>query len=165
MHIPNDIFNLYYETVDDMTTSNFGVPCTLNYPEQRVICTNCVFDSLNQVSSNVYNGTGPISFTSGLCPYCNGIGFTSSVVTESVYLRVYFDKKSFAKLSVPINIADGSVVTIGRMEDLPKILRCSSVVFNTNISGNIEYQYALTGEPILHGLRKSRFFIAIWHRV
>lgn len=43
-------------------------------PTPMVVCDNCVLSSLTKVSTNRYNGKGPIPFSSGRCPRCGGRG-------------------------------------------------------------------------------------------
>jgi len=165
MIIPQEVYDLYNQTVRDMNNLNFGVNCLLTYPEKRSDCPNCIFDPLNKKSSNQYTSSGPIPFATGLCPYCNGIGYLNTAETESIKMRVYFDKRSFAKFPTFITVADGHVMSIGNIEDISKVMRAVSVVFNTDIVPYKQYTYILDGEPVPFGIGESKEFAAIWHRI
>lgn len=164
MEIPDEVFDTYFDTVDDFIDSNFGVTCRLTYPAKKTVCTNCIYDPLLKKSSGIYKSGGPISFSNGVCPYCNGVGFSESADTDTLKLRVYYEKKHWIRLPVTAELPDGSVQTIGHMADLPKILRCNNIVFNTDIEGNVEYKYKLSGEPMPHGFKRRKYFIAMWIR-
>lgn len=164
MDIPQEVLDLYYQTVDDFNDKNFGVNCKLFYPEKRVDCPNCIFDVFQKKSSGKYQSGGPEPFDTGVCPYCNDIGYQAVEDTDTIKMRVYFDKKAFLKVGVPLNVQDGSVMTIGKIVDLPKIIRCTGAILNTDVAGYKTYKYELKGEPILHGIKKDHYFIAIWQR-
>lgn len=162
--IPQSVFDTYYETVDELTNVDFGVTCTLLYPLKKTDCQNCIFDPFLGTSSNKYQSGGPIPFTNGLCPYCNGEGYTAVIPTEDIKMRVYYDKKSWVKMPVPITVPDGSVQSIGHMTDLPKILMCTEMRLHKTIEGQGTFTYILAGEPVPHGFKKNKYFIAIWAR-
>lgn len=162
MEIPQEVFNLYYETVDDFIDSNFGVTCTLYYPEKKVDCSNCIYDSLLKVSTNKYQSGGPIPFTTGICPYCNGMGYRSSVPTETVIMRIYYEKKFWIRSAIPINIADVAAQSYAHMVDFPKISNCVEAHFHSDIAGYGDFRYKLAGQPVPHGFKKNKYVIATW---
>lgn len=165
MDIPSSVFTTYYTTADDFIDKNFGVNCVIYYPAKRVDCENCIFDPFTKKSSNKYQSGGPISFTNGICPYCNGEGFRSSVDSDTIKMRAYYDKKSWVKIPLPINLPDGAVQTIGHMSDLPKVLRCTEMQLHSDIAGQGTFKYMLSGEPVPHGFGRNKYFIAMWVRV
>lgn len=164
MEIPASVFNLYFETVDDFIDSNFGVNCILYYGTNKTICPNCIFNEATGRSSDIYLIGGPVSFDTGICPYCNGAGFVESQATETIKLRVYFEKKYWVKLELPINLADGAVQTIGHMADLPKCKMADKIVLCSDIQDYNKYTYSLASEPVPHGFKKNKYFIAYWNR-
>lgn len=164
--VPQEVFDTYKLAMDAMINTNFGITCTLIYPATQSVCTNCLFDSINGKSSNVYNGTGPISFSGTLCPYCNGDGFTASEITEDIKLRCYFTPKSWIKISgVDVKVPDGAMQTIGHMVDLPKCRRASYLVANTSNPEFGNYRYKMFSEALPHGFKRQDYFIAMWSRM
>jgi hypothetical protein len=161
--LASDFFDGYNQTADDFINSNFGVNCTLLYPAKDVECENCIVDTINRCSTNQYNGTGPYPFTFGICPYCEGNGYKSEQPTENIKMRVYFTPKSWVKISIPVNIPDGSIQTIGFMSDLPKVLKSKTVIINPNLSPINDWSYALLTHPVPHGFNQ-RYFIAFWSK-
>jgi hypothetical protein len=70
-------------------------------------------------------------------------------------MRVYFDKKSYAKLAVPMNMGQVDCVTYGNIEDMAKCLKCQEM----DVYGQ---RYSLIGQPHLRGLLRKDFFLAAW---
>ena len=162
--IHSDVFDAYYDAVDAMIDSNFGVDCTLIYPADKTVCSNCHFNSVTKSSSNQYKSGGPIPFEGGICPYCSGQGYVLSESTETIKLRCYFDKKSWMKIGVNMNVKDGSVVTYGHAVDMPKCIRSAFMTANIQQAGYGLNRYELSGQPMLHGFKRDKYFIAIWNR-
>lgn len=163
--IPQSVFDTYNEAVNAMIDTNFGIPCLLRYPATLIKCTNCNFNSMTGKSSNIYNGTGPIPFTDGFCPYCNGAGSTDNEHTELIKLRCYFTPKHWIKLGMDIKVPDGAIQTIGHIADLPKCRQCNFMTANSSQTALGDYRYRLWGEPVYHGFQNKNFFIAFWERV
>lgn len=165
MLIPQNIFNIYNNTISDLITNNVGVPCTLIYGSNRVQCPNCIYNSIAKTSSNIYNNIGPQPFTNIICPYCNGIGFKIQEQTEDIFLRVYFTKKDFLKIDLPIISTDGLIQTIGFISDMPKLQKAKEIIANINVKNYSIYRYQLAAEIIPWGLGQTKkFCIAFWKR-
>ncbi len=171
--IPQLVFDTYNKAVDAMIDSNFGVSCKIYYPAEKTICSNCEFNPLIGKSANIYKAAGPIPFTDGFCPYCNGDGYTDSVQTEDIMLRCYFTPKHWIKIALDTKVNDnninykypaGAMQTIGHLADLPKCKRANYIVVNTEVDGYINPSYGLISEPVFHGFKKNKYFIAMWER-
>lgn len=158
--IPDSLFALYNEFADDFITKNFGVNCKLVYPAIREECSNCVLDVFGQRSSNIYKAGGPIPFTDGLCPYCEGVGYKEIETTETLKLRVNWSKKQFIKIATLTTVPDGAVQIIGFLSDLPKIQRSSYIILNSDQNDNYTWAYILYSEPMPHGFKQNRYFVA-----
>jgi hypothetical protein len=163
--IPQEVFDTYELAVDAMIDTNFGVSCRLLYPAELTVCTNCLYDSINGRSTNIYNGTGPIPFSGTTCPYCDGNGSTESQETEDIMLRCYFTPKNWIKFELPAKIPSGSMQTIGHIADLPKCRRCVYMIANVNQDAYLNSRYRLFGEPQFHGFKKKDYFVAYWTRL
>jgi hypothetical protein len=162
--IPQTLFDVYNSFADDFINLNFGVNCTVFLPSLKVQCDNCVFDTINNKSSNMYLAGGPIPFTFGVCPWCDGNGFKEIPNSSVIKMKVYFSRKNWIQIVPNINIPDGSVQTIGFLSDLPKIKAAQFVRINSDVAGYINYDYTLFGEPFPHGFKQNRYFIAYWKR-
>lgn len=162
--VPDEIFQKYRDVVDEFTNTTFGINCRLEYPPKEIACINCIYDVQNKKSTNKYKTGGPIPFSFGICPHCNGRGFKPEIQTDIIKLRVYWDKKSWLKVGIPLNIPDGMVQAIGFMSDLPKIKKSQKAVLNSDQEGHNSWAYKLSGEPIPHGFGRDRYVITYWER-
>ncbi len=161
--IPQEVFDLYNETVVDFIDSNFGVDCTIIYKPNRIQCINCEYNPLTKSSSGVYKSGGPISFNGTICPYCDGAGYKLDSSTDTIKLRVYYNKKDFLRVGLPFAIKDGMIQTIGHITDMPKLLRSQEMIANSSVEGYSIYRYVLSGNITPWGLGPDKkFCIAYW---
>jgi hypothetical protein len=162
--------NLYKDAINILLdSSGLTVPCTLRYTgiNSPIYCNNCIFDSISQLSTNKYNGTGPVSFTEGtICPVCMGMGMMqSNIGTEIVYLACIFDSKHWINWSSKtLNIPDSMVQTICKIELLPKLRNATELVVDNSISKYGNFVYERHGDPELAGLGDNAYIICMWKR-
>lgn len=159
--IPDNVFDAYNEGVQAMMTA-FAVNCTLEYPPTKTECPNCYINPITGRSSNIYKSGGPESFTDSICPYCDGAGYAETIITEDIKLRCYYSKKEWQKIGLDLRVKAGGVVTYGYIADMAKCLRANKIIMNTDISGYGLQYYVLDGNPIPHGFKHNKYFIAIW---
>lgn len=168
--INSEFKKIYNNAIDSLLENNaLTVPCLFKYTGagSNIYCNNCIFDSISQLSSNKYNGTGPSSFPEGsLCPVCMGMGKTAAQSSlETIYLACIFDSKYWLKLSSNIlNIPDGMVQTICKIETLPKIRKVTEIVIDTNINKYGNYSYERFGDPEPAGFGSNNYIITMWKR-
>jgi hypothetical protein len=161
---------LHTYAIDTLLSNNgLTVPCLLKYSGEgnKVYCNNCIYDTISGLSSNKYNNRGPNPFPEGsICPVCMGMGMTiSASSSETVYLACIFDSKYWMNWSSSsINIPDGMVQTICKVELLPKIRNASEIVINTNIAKYGNYTYERAGDPEPAGLADHAYVVTMWKR-
>lgn len=168
--INNDFKNLYKNAIDSLLENTaLSVPCLFKYSGANSVgyCNNCIFDTISHLSSNKYNGSGPSPFPEGsICPVCIGAGTVASKAsTETIYLACIFDSKYW--INVPpktLNISDGMVQTICKVELLPKIRNVTEIIIDTNIAkyGNYAYERATDPQPM--GLGSNAYIMTMWNR-
>lgn len=157
--LPMTQLQAIYEEVANEMIAKFGCTCEVFYPPIKSDCDNCIFVSLgNTAGSNVYNGTGPISFTFGNCPVCEGRGYKDiEATTDSIKLRFYTNKKDWRKIGQSIVIPEAEAMVIGHIADLPKLLRMNKIKVNTDVVNYRTYFFVLASEPMPHGFGDSYF--------
>jgi hypothetical protein len=162
--------NIYKNSINLLLdSSGLTVPCTLKYTgaNSKIYCNNCIFDTISQLSTNKYNNTGPSPFTEGtICPVCMGMGMTqSNAGTEIIYLACIFDSKYWLNWSSKsLNIPDGMVQTICKIELLPKIRSATEMIMDNNISKYGNFIYERYGDPEPAGLGDHAYIITMWKR-
>ncbi len=85
----------------------FAKPCLLSYASSDIDCPNCGWDNLGKKSTNKYTVGGPVPFTSGICPVCNGTGQEAEETCPTCKGEGRTDKTEDFKLKVPPGIPDG----------------------------------------------------------
>jgi len=157
------IFNLHENIVDNITLS-LAVPCRLIFPSSPSENTTFQPSTIGQKPSNIGSHGGPIFSPSPNQPTVGGNETSQTVTTYDFSMRVYYDVRDWIKVNVPVNISDGLVQTIGYMQDVPYILNAKYCIINTRVEPILQLQYVLEGEPIPHGFRMNKYFIAYWKR-
>ena len=161
--IPTSFWDKFFEAADFFLDNRMiGKLCTLYYPPSKTECTNCTTAFFGGVSKNVYKTGGPAPFQ-GTCPLCGGNGFKETESTDTLPLRIYWQKKNWIKFN-NIVVPDAEVQVIGYTSDLVKLRRANELEL-INDQTQIVQRYQLEGEPFLHGFGKSRYFVAFLKRV
>lgn len=151
--IDDGIFDVYRWIGDGVIDNLAGVPCTLYYPPNIDECPNCFYDPKINRSSGIYKTGGPVSFTNfTLCPYCHGRGLLTTEPTENIKMRVYHSPSSFIDIGVDWKTANGVVMCIGYLKDLPKIENAIKILVNSDIEGIRKYFLQRFGEFVPWGL-------------
>jgi hypothetical protein len=136
MIINQDIKNLFKLGINDILSST-GLTnlCTLYYKETHDYCNNCLFDRSSNMSSNIYNNTGPIPFDDyTMCPVCMGSGQTLlSDTKKELYLAVISDSKYFMGLpNNLVNIQDIALQIVCSKTNIDNLRSCSYLVINAD---------------------------------
>jgi hypothetical protein len=166
INIPSDVFKTYNEAVKLFTRT-----AVLVYPEKREECPNCYMDTLSGRGRSVslYKPGGPIQFSRGMpCPYCNGDGYKATEITENIEARIYWDKKFWVDIGIPINVPDGSIQTISYMTDLPKINKANYLIPHYDgIEKYDEMRFQKSGSSYPQGFKQNetRYVVTFWSRM
>ena len=80
-------------------------------------------------------------------------------------MKVYWDSRTWVKTCSDIVVPDGSIQTIGKMPDLPKVLRAKELIVHKGITDYGEIRFQRTGEHIPLGLKQEKYFACFWERV
>lgn len=167
---------LFNDAIDAiLADTGLSTLCKLVYDvaptNQNMLCDNCIFDPISQLSSNRYNGSGPVPFDSATCPVCLGTGYTTrsnldNKYEEKLYLAVLSDSKYFTKINTKTtNIPDGAIQTICSIDYLQKIMNASYLVIDEpKLSNYANYSYQRAGSPDYDGFGEYRYIITTWTR-
>lgn len=164
--LDSDTKSLIQQVFDDLITE-LGKDCQLVYPARWTPCSNCIYDPIGNKSSNHYLTGGPIPFTNGMCPLCNGQGRLAETVSETVHWLCEWEPKKFLTPvpNVKLRQAFSVVQTKGYFTDMPKAQRAEYMLFQLPIQGYTQYRYKLASEPgDPSNIVQGRYFIATWER-
>ena len=112
--IPSIIAIKYAEFADAMLASTgFGILCKIVYTEEIQVINNSVPAIKERKVMNLQDISPDSGFKRG------STSFKTVENTEDITLRIYWDKRDFKKFG-NIEVPDGSIMTIGKYEDLQK---------------------------------------------
>jgi len=155
INIPVGVFEAYEEVCNYfLANNNFSRSCTLYYPPIRIPCADHPFTQ----DGNIYQHGGPANIGAEPCVYCGGAGYKDKEVTDSIRLRIYWNKKQWIKVGGGV-AADAEVQVIGLIADLPKLIQADSIELVSE-QKQLAGSYKLHGEPFYHGFGKNKYFVA-----
>lgn len=160
--------NLFSSAMDELLSSHgLSTKCELYYdaPVKSILCNNCLIDPISQISSNIYNGTGPVPFADQtICPVCAGGGMMTGEKTETVYLGVIFDNKYFMKMvdTARIYWPNNSIQTICSITLLPKLKAASRLQIDGTAAKYANYSYVRESEPQPCGFGNNNYIVTLW---
>lgn len=159
--VPPGLLDKYHEACEFFLNSNIiGRSCKLIYPPRREHCDNCVVRPVGAGSTNVYRNGGPAPFSFGSCPLCGGDGYSETEVTDTVRLRIYWNRSEWIKIASNINVDDAEAMIIGFAADLPKIMRATQILLVKD-SQTTTHPVVLLGKPTPWGFGKDRYFMVL----
>ena len=144
-----------------------SVECTLIYGDTKFTdCPNCIYSPLTGASSNQYETGGPIPFTFGKCPYCNGKGKLATESTVDINLALIFDFKSWLPgLSTPIQSPEGFVQSLSLFDTFEDLKNAKELVVKDGIEEYVRFRFERHGEPEPCGLGSHSFVTTMWKRI
>ena len=144
----------------------FNRTCTLAYPAKKEQCPNCYQNTMGGRSVNHYRSGGPLPFQKGAaCPYCNGRGFREEEVTESIELRVYYNRRDFIDVGFNVDVPSNIIQTVGYMDDYAKIMKANELI--VDVGKHNKARYKRLSEPFNQGFRQNptQYVVVFWERV
>lgn len=158
---------LFNQQMDSfLASSGLTTECTINYGSKNLSqCPNCIYDVALKKSANIYKTGGPVAFDDHqICPYCRGSGLYGSSQTETIYLAVLWDYKSW--IIKPINLENptGYIQTICSKNYTKKILQAEDMTIK-NLESVDSATFILDGEPTPAGLGDQNYIITQWKKI
>jgi hypothetical protein len=164
--IPQSVFTTYNEAV-----TLFERTAKLVYPEKKETCSNCYLDTMGTRTRSVslYRSGGPAPFDRGMpCPLCNGKGYKMIETTEEISLRIYWERKSWVDVGIPLDFPQGSIQTIANMTDLPKIDKAKYLIPTEygNIASYHTMKFTRSGASFPQGFKQNptKYVVTFWER-
>jgi hypothetical protein len=166
--ISTELKQIYKYAIDEILSAHgLSIPCTLYYDKHTTdsFCSNCTIDPISQISSNIYNGTGPSPFPENtICPVCGGSGMVNGEKTEILYLGVLFDNKYFIK---PINNAiinwpNNAIQTICSATLANKLRAAARMSISGTAAQYTSYEYIRQSDPQPIGFGDTNYVVTLW---
>jgi len=168
--ISSQFKSLWVDAIDALLEDTaLTLPCQLIFTNTTFEeCPNCLYDAMSGRSANTYNGTGPISFTQGVCPYCHGLGTIATDNTLNLNLMVIWNYKDWIGWS---GVPDQSMTPFGQCQTISKISTISDIknaqeiILDTDITKYVKHRFQRTSEPNPVGLGADSYIATMWKRV
>ncbi len=144
----------------------FNRTCTVVYPEKREKCENCITNTLGGRSTNFFRSGGPLPFNRGTnCPLCGGEGFKNIETTESVELRIYYNKREFIDVDINADVPNNVIQTVGYMDDYEKLTKAKELLID--VGKYNQGRYKRISEPYNQGFKQNptQYIVIFWERV
>jgi hypothetical protein len=158
INVPQSVFDKYFDVIDS-TFTIFGVTCQLVFTEMEKVTYDADNNIPDHNSINVHHNRGGGHVDRGNETY------VEVEKVEDIVLKVYWDSKSWIKLGGNLVVPDNSIQTIGKMTDLPKILRAKRLIVHKDIKDYGEIRFERAGAHYPLGLKQTRYFACFWGRV
>ena len=156
IRIPESVFQKYYDVIDSTINDIFGIDCTLVFVEQ----IEEIVDPDDNYPDN--RGINPRRRTDGTRRGNKVIREVET--TETVRLKVYWDRKDWRKVTSDIVLPETAIQTIFFDKDLERIMRAKHLIVHNAIKDKKEYKFTMAGEPWPMGLRHYRYYGCFWER-
>jgi len=157
INVPQSVFDKYFEVIDS-TFTIFGVTCQLVFTEMEKIDYDPDNNIPDHNSINIHHGGGG-HIDRGEESY------REVERLEDLVLKVYWNNKSWIEVGGNIKVPDGSIQTIGKMTDLPKVLRAKELIVHKDIKDYGEIRFERSGAHHPLGLRQTKYFACFWNRI
>lgn len=165
--ITSDFKKIFENAIDTILSCHgLATECELQYDSSNnSLCTNCIYDTINKKSANIYNNTGPVNFPEGsICPVCLGQGKVKYTKKERIHLALIVDSKSWLNWgSISVNIPNLAAQTLSDISTMNQLMSCTSM----KIVGLEKYDtghYLKAGFPEPLGLDNKKYILTNWVR-
>ena len=160
--ITSDFTDLHEAAIDEIIRG-LGVNCRLIYKGSKwEPCPNCYVNPQTGKSTGTYKTGGPISFSTGVCPYCKSHGRVTTDTSEDIQMAVIWDQKQFMNTVVPV---DGNQVqTIVQVEYFHQLKKATQIIIDTSLSDYSSNVFQRVGDPSFAGFT-HKFVFLNWKRV
>jgi len=168
----NIITSQYKELYKGMIDSLFNddalaLNCTLIYENaDKIECANCEIDPLSGRSANISKIEGSIPFIDGQqCPFCHGDGYLFNKKEEDIKLLILFDYKYWINFNTNINVQDGMIQTINKLDILNKIKNTNRLIVDKSLNGLTRNLFSRVSDPEPAGLGDNSYFFTFWRKI
>jgi hypothetical protein len=98
-------------------------------------------------------------FDFGGCPLCGGNGYKEVETTDSIRLRVYWNRADWIRIAGSVVAEDAEIMVIGFMTDIFKVRKAAHIKL-VDDNNEAEYRATVVGKPSPWGFGKDRYFVA-----
>lgn len=164
IQIPQVLIQVYQDNIDALI-DQLGKNIKLEFDPIMTICPNCEYDPINRRSRGIYKTDGPVPFSRGKCPYCKGIGFLETPVTECIRGLVGWDQDDDETYAMGLREPTHMVRIKTYLHHVASLVKANSAVINPDTAKTLPVRAKLIRKPVPLGLRESRYCLSFWEVV
>ncbi len=163
--IPSTVIDIFEREVDALIR-DLGKKIKLIYKPTIIDCPNCIFDLIGRKSANRFQSGGPQPFSDGArCPYCRGTGKTEKENSEIILGLVDWKPRDYQDFGISIQNANAIVGIKTLATDAIKIQRATEAIVDYAISDIMKLRCKKLRDPMITGLKNSRYAVSFWIRI
>ena len=168
-NIPSTVIDIFEREVDALIR-DLGKKIKLIYKPTIIDCSNCIFDLIGRKSANRFQSGGPQPFSDGArCPYCRGTGKTeqenSEIIIGLVDWKSRTNSTDYQDFGISIQSSNAIVSIKTLATDAIKIQRATEAIVDYAISDIIKLRCRKLRDPMITGLKNSRYAVSFWQRI
>lgn len=165
IQIKPSLISIYQSRIDALI-NQLGKNVYLEFDPIRGPCPNCTYDTLRKRSTGIYKTGGPRPFARGRkCPHCKGRGFEETLVNKCIRCLIKWNPKDAENFGISVSNHKDIVRLKTYLYNFDRLKRAKFAITNYDIMNMIKLKVKLIQEPILVGLRESRYCISFWELI
>jgi hypothetical protein len=162
IQIGSELISIYQSRIDSLI-NQLGKSVLLEYTPIRVTCPNCTYDVQRQRSTGIHIPGGPRPFVRGRkCPYCKGRGSLETPVQKCIRCLIKWNPTDAEDYGISISGRKDIVRFKTYLYNFDDLVRAKHAISNYDIASASKLRVKMITEPVLVGLRESRYCISFW---
>jgi hypothetical protein len=162
IQITDELIGIYQSRIDSLI-NQLGKSVLLEYTPIRETCPNCTYDVQRQRSTGIYIPGGPRPFARGRkCPYCKGRGSLETPVQKCIRCLIKWNPTDAEDYGISISGRKDIVRFKTYLYNFDDLVRAKHAISNYDIASTSKLRVKMITEPVLVGLRESRYCISFW---
>lgn len=165
IQISDELISIYQSRIDAII-NQLGKSVLLEYTPVRTPCINCEYEMIRGRSRGIYKIGGPRPFARGRqCSYCKGRGFLETSVQKCIRCLIQWNPQDAKRYGISVSDHKDIVRFKTYLYNFDELKRASFAIANYDIMSMVKLKVRLIQEPILVGLRESRYCISFWEMI
>lgn len=165
IQIGDDLIQVYQDRIDALI-NQLGKDVVFEFNPIIENCPNCEYDPIRKRSNGVYTIGGPRPFVYGQkCPWCKGRGLVETAVRKCFKCLIKWNPKDAEDYGISIRKYKDIVRFKTFAHHYKDLISARFAISNYVIENIARFKVRLIQEPVLTGLRESRYSVSFWELI
>ena len=152
-----------YQSRIDALINQLGKNVRLIFDPILTPCPNCLYDTLRKRSNGIYRSGGPRPFKRGRkCPFCKGKGLNETSVEKCIKCLIKWNPTDVENYGISVSSTKDIVRFKTHLTNFNNLVGANCAISNYDIKDIVTFKVKRITEPVLVGLRESRYCISFW---